>query len=174
MWTVRQYVIRVKQYLYTCMLIACNEQTKPVWSLFWAPSAWVCVLVRLYIKHHTGLVNMARDVNAAKYEDWIWISYLDIQGFSKITEHVNWKNELEDLCLIAVGYTCIFFLHVRIFNHIGWGGLVVPNREYAVRRSLLFDVEMRIWTFSKGLNKPLMHREVVDWQQARKLFQVFL
>lgn len=52
---------------------------------------------------------MGRDVNAGKYEDGMCISYLDIQGFSKmkyVPEHVNWQNELKELCLIAVGYTC--------------------------------------------------------------------
>lgn len=40
------------------------------------------------------------------------------------------------------------------------------NREEAIGRSLVFGiygiyVEMRMWTFRKGLNKPIMHREAV-------------
>lgn len=61
---------------------------------------------------------MARDVNADKYKDRMSISYLDIQWFSKMTEHANWKNELKEYFLIAVGFTCkmyaVFFKLIKI------------------------------------------------------------
>lgn len=48
------------------MLIACNEQAKPVRSLFCAPIAWDCVNKTFFFLINEGLVNMARDVNAGK------------------------------------------------------------------------------------------------------------
>lgn len=54
------------------------------------------------------------------------ISYLDKQGFSNITEHVNWKNDMKELCLITVGfkfkiYAINFFnrSHVKTLKHVG-------------------------------------------------------
>lgn len=45
------------------------------------------------------------------------ISYLEIhvQGFLKITEHVNWNKELKELCLIEAGYA--FKISYVIFSY---------------------------------------------------------
>lgn len=126
---------------------------------------------------------MVRDVNGSKYEDWICISYLDIQDYLKITEHVSLKNKLKELFLIAEGYTSkispVFFFNARTctFIEVVW---LCLKKEDAVRRSLVFCtciyVEMRVWTFRKGLSKSIMLREeVIYWPESCfKYFKILL
>lgn len=118
--------IRIKQYLY--MLITCNKQINSVWSLFCALApAFMCS----DLLSNGCMVNMAGDVNAGNYENWMCISYLDIHFKDNWKIYFNWKNKLKKHCLIAVGYEYkIQPVEIRLenksqFKNIDWGCLVV-------------------------------------------------